>query len=284
MSDPKTIRMLSSSLNERDIRRSVQELCGLAGVTPVSRDSKCWNGSVIFEEHNTCAKVSYAHTTEMGVSDTSKIISRIRKALTDLSTAISRVQAAGLCCNSFTILAKLFDHSTSQNLQSKPIEMWQIKLGLAVALLENIRGLSAPNGDKLDYHQWEEAGVIASHILEPLHRPNKPQQKTIEYTLHMCSLSAQFLCLGFLSYIQAHIGFIQPFFLDSPLSKIFLLGTQSSMDDDHITAELQELTCVGDMTQGPVLTFHLNTQQSPSIDQHESKYDLLACGEDILDT
>ncbi|KAF5513626.1 hypothetical protein CGCF413_v001102 [Colletotrichum fructicola] len=50
-------------------------------------------------------------------------------------------------------------------------------------------------------------------------------------TLHLTSLSIQVLSIGLLSYFQAHIGEIRPFFLDFSLRKLLLLGLKSPLDE-----------------------------------------------------
>ncbi|KAI9732133.1 MAG: hypothetical protein M1834_004229 [Cirrosporium novae-zelandiae] len=45
----------TESTEEIDIGKTVQELCDLAGIKPISRDPKEWNGSIIFEEQNSIA-------------------------------------------------------------------------------------------------------------------------------------------------------------------------------------------------------------------------------------
>lgn len=73
--------------------------------------------------------------------------------------------------------------------------------------------------------------------------------------LNSCALTAQFFCVAFLSYIQAHAGPLDPFFLDTPQRKLSLLGTERTPGGASIVAELFELTCLSGVTQQSVLGF-----------------------------
>ncbi|KAB8219919.1 hypothetical protein BDV33DRAFT_173131 [Aspergillus novoparasiticus] len=76
----------------------------------------------------------------------------------------------------------------------------------------------------------------------------------------------QLISLGFLSYNQAHVGPIQPFFLATP-QRIILL------------------TCIWDMVRGPVLTFKIDQLPTDApYHQDERRFGLLATTEDLLDT
>ncbi|KAI3316759.1 hypothetical protein HD806DRAFT_527633 [Xylariaceae sp. AK1471] len=75
-------------------------------------------------------------------------------------------------------------------------------------------------------------------------------------TTQLQTLAAQFLSLAFLSYSQAHCGPIRPFFLDTPLTRILLVGDQEWTADFH----------------------------GPCIVETRLDLDLLASPEDVLDT
>jgi hypothetical protein len=78
----------------------VQELCGLAGITPTSRDPKEWNGEVKFKDQNSVAIISYAVLKGNGHLDHLLVLHRIITSLERFCTAAGRVQAFGLCCES----------------------------------------------------------------------------------------------------------------------------------------------------------------------------------------
>jgi ankyrin repeat protein len=264
--------------DEQDVQRSIQELCGLAGVTPVSPNREEWNGTVRFKDDNSTAIVSYTVSMSNGHLGISKDLLRVKKALDNFCTAASVVQAKGLCCDSFTVLTKS-QNSSNESLTN--VELWRLELKLAVELTAELDRLLLL--DQVTAPEVCKSRAIADQILEPLAPVvlKDAVVENIDRVIHSCSLAVQFLCLGFLSYIQAHIGPIQPFFLDSPQRKVLLLGNQmSDTRTDVIIAELINLTCVAGMTQGPVFAF--STNHGLSIP--ERKYDLVASAEDLLDT
>jgi len=102
--------------------------------------------------------------------------------------------------------------------------------------------------------------------------------------LHLASLAIQCLCVGFLSYTQAHIGNVQPFFLDSPLSRITLLGMETSTNArPYITVRLAKLRCLAGMTRNPVLVFDTRRPSDGNYDPGQD-FDVRASPEDLLDT
>ena len=110
-------------------------------------------------------------------------------------------------------------------------------------------------------------------------------QFQVAEVLHLCSLAVQFLCLGFLSYTQAHSGAICPFFLDSPQKCIELHGNQDVMENHvQIRVELMDLSCMGDMLKSSVLAFSIQDAQRMTPSPKSYKFDLLASPEDLMDT
>jgi hypothetical protein len=267
---------------EKGIRRAVQELCGIAGVVPVSRDAGKWNGRVKFEEQNSVSIVSYVFPADEDNPDRSRILSRVVSALRRFCIAAGQVQQAGLCCDCFTILGRAAEGLHIGRAEPPQVELWRINFDLAVKLFKVVNSLlvlDAPTRDAT-VTRW----IIATPILEQILPRRTGTFHSIDHILHSCSLAAQFLCLGFLSYCQAHIGSIQPFFLDNPQRKILLQGSQTSQAYGHITAELADLTCVGNMTRKPVLTFCSSRTLSVSAIGDKIRYDLLTSTEDLLDT
>lgn len=255
------------SCGSPNVIRTIQELCGLAGVVPVSRDAEKWIGSVNFQEQNSVAVVSYSPVTANSKSEHSIILSNTINALVGFCCATGQVQAAGLCCESFTILRRP-RHDPYQQSQTIPtIELCRVDFELALRLLEELRRLSAL--DKINAVDTLTMQHIVSQILSPLRQASTEfrPDNDIVHILHSCSLAAQFMCLGFLSYSQAHVGALQPFFLDTPLTKIQLLGNQTTgYQYNRIEYTLATLTCVSNMTRGPVLTFNmLSPSRTPSL-------------------
>lgn len=113
---PHTLRRSTSLYLQT--RRRLEELCGLGGVAPCSRDTSLWNGVVSFHElnktSNKCSMVSYSipGTAQRHCKD------RIADVLENFIAAAAISQIAGLCCDSFTVLV----HETANLLQLESLK------------------------------------------------------------------------------------------------------------------------------------------------------------------
>jgi hypothetical protein len=277
------------------LRRVISELCGLAGVAPISRDLATWNGSVIFENHNSTSYITCSQPGDT-MEDRHLLLSRICSSLQGFCKAAGAVQEAGFCCDSFTVL-----RITTRDFRQDLVEMFRVDLGLASQLQVELQELLLV--DEITPFQCWKSGLIAQKILAILGLDYNPGECVKSYiakrrkaemdkvdevdeVLHFCSLAVQFLCLGFLSYSQAHCRAIQPFFLDTPQGKVVLQGCKKSLDSfPQVTAQLVDLTCMGDMLQDSVLVFSASAKQNME-DYHsgELKFDVFAAPEDLIDT
>ena len=110
-------------------------------------------------------------------------------------------------------------------------------------------------------------------------------ETTPDSDLHYCALATQFLCTAFLSYIRAHVGPTDPFFLDTPQRRMVLLGSQCVPGDFAISAELVEPSYLAEMTQQNMLAFSSGAiNPEMHLEDRVSRYDVLANAEDLLDT
>jgi len=106
--------------------------------------------------------------------------------------------------------------------------------------------------------------------------------QTSESCLNYYSLITQFLILGFASYINAHVGSLHQFFLDTPLSVVKLFGIEDPENQSpSITASLYRLTCLEAMIQKPVFAFREDRVKDYN---RLACYDMLASPEDLVDT
>lgn len=213
-------------------------------------------------------------------------MSRLRNSLGRFCLAAGHAQAAGLCCDSFTILWLPTQHTSQQLPPNSSVEVCRIDFELPLQLLLRLEDLSA-------IHNMSPADVLrvrktASQILRPFVQgiTEVSFHDSVNAGLQICSLATQVVCLGFLSYAQAHAGTIRPFFLDTPLKKIRLLGNLASTDgQDWIEASLYNLTCMGDMIQSQILAFNLMQARIPSLPStKETMYNLCTDAYDLLDT
>ncbi|KAL9098636.1 MAG: hypothetical protein Q9163_005743 [Psora crenata] len=253
-----------------DVRRLVEELCGIGGVAPFSRDVSTWHGSVTFEEQSSVSVITYATDSAVTRQSRNDLLVRISNVLANFLYATSAVQHTGLCCDSFTFLLR------KQNC----LELRRVEFCHALTM-SSIINLALQDNDTETVVQ--QCAQKAEYILRELGMPIS--NMTPNADLHYCALAAQFLCSAFLSYVQAHVGSIDPFFLDKPQRKMVLLGSQLVPEDFAINAELVELTCLAEMTQQPVLAFYLvATSREWGLESGTSRYDVLTNAENCLDT
>ena len=98
---------LSGSLpHHSDVRRLVEELCGIGGVAPSSRDMSAWHGNVTFEEQSSVSVITYDTGSAVIRQSRNNLLGRISKVLANFLYAAAAVQRAGLCCDSFTFLLR----------------------------------------------------------------------------------------------------------------------------------------------------------------------------------
>ena len=252
-----------------DVCRQVEELCGIGGVVPSSKDVSTWHGSVTFEDQSSVSVITYAAASADARQSRNDLMGKISNVLVNFCAAAAAVQSTGLCCDSFTVLLRIQDC----------LELRRIELRHAVKMAFYINKTLQDNTEAA----VQQCVQRAESILQEL-RMTIPET-TPNVDLHYCALAAQFLCTAFLSYLQAHIGSVDPFFLDTPQRKMILLGSQHVPGDFAISAELVELTCLAEMTQQMVLAFSSGTtSREVRLEKGISRYDVLATAEDLLDT
>ena len=254
-----------------EVSRLVEELCGIGGVAPFSKDMSTWDGRVTFEEQSSVSVITYATDSAITLRSRNDLVVRISKVLTNFCTAAAAVQSAGLCCDSFTVLLrKKWDY----------LELRRIEFRHALMMLSNINLALQKKDTEAAIQRCSQS---AKYVLRELRVSITSTTSNVD--LDYCALAAQFLCSAFLSYVQAHVGPIDPFFLDKPLQKMVLLGSQRVPRDYAIYAGLVELTCLAEMTQQPVFAFSSRaTSQEAGLESGTSRYDVLTSPEDCLDT
>jgi hypothetical protein len=183
------------SAQEQTIR-TVQELCGIGGIAPTSPDRSKWNGFAKFEDDHTLVSVSYTIPGEPEFEATTRILQSVVRTLRGVYNAVSKVQRAGLMCESFTVLCGSSNPSETTN-----VELYRINLAQISDFKEDLVSFLKNTDTRKIPLLIKEAQRILSlfHFI------------SLEATVHLCSLVTQFICLGFLSYTQAHSGSIQPF-------------------------------------------------------------------------
>ena len=276
---PRLIAEDEADLAEMDsIKCHVATSCGLAGVVPVLNDRQGWIDAVAFDgDDSAVASVAYglhlSHTTSI-IQD---CLLRVLRRLVDI---VSWLQQNGLCCNSFTIL-KL-------SAEIGRVELIQVPFSLISLLVDKVSYLRSSERDR---ETIDSALKIAQEILDMVYGVEREGKTLLSLetldlesaeraTVHNCALATQSLCLGLLSYSNAHAGPIKPFFLSRALKRVQLLGIETRVPNkQYLSADLVELTCFGQMIGNAVVAF--TCTETPA---HTPKYDLLASPEDLIDT
>jgi hypothetical protein len=250
----------SQGKQDRDVRRSIEELCGLGGVSP-SRDASRWNGMVQFKEQNSVALLSHSLVipSQNGIGD---VVSRLVRVAEGFLTAARTVQNAGFCCDSYTILRH---SSTYESGLSSQIQLVRVEFSSALRILELLESFAKLHKDGADLHlglrELQDASWrILGRAIPSFHGISEHSTDVLRHSLHISSLAIQFLCVSFLSYRQAHTGSLGPFFLDTPLGRVVLLSVETvATANIHITANLVQLSYLDDIAQGPALVFNVST-------------------------
>jgi hypothetical protein len=84
---------------------AIQELCGIAGVTPFSRNEEHWNGSLTQDDDNQTTRITYVVPvgTHPGVG-TAAVLTRSLVTLKRLALAARYLQQAEGCCHSLSVI------------------------------------------------------------------------------------------------------------------------------------------------------------------------------------
>lgn len=247
----------SPTLDSAEIGQRVAASCGLGGIDSVKALS---DGALAFGR----ALFNVAGTGELHATITYIHWSFMAKVLRQLSSVAGWLQQNQLCCSSFTVLARS-DLLDTVELVAIPFEKLQ----------ELQRAVSS------GYIELRTAHRYAVDILNLL--PGRKLNDVSEghsQAINCIALTTQVLALGILSYSNAHIGPLQPFYLERSLANITLAGTGYG-SEKPITVDLANLACMGKMLGEPVMVFGWGPGLKwGSVDA----YKLLASPEDLVDT
>jgi hypothetical protein len=265
----------------------IEELCGLGGVVPTSRDLGKWNGTVGFKKKDSVVLVSHC-SSNPGLNRLRGVASRLGSMAERLTAAVCLFQDAGCCCDSFTILTATENRHDNSRFQIRLRRIALSSIAQFLRLCQDVcANLEADNKDLAHPQLMDLSGCSSSllSIVLPNADLGTPQARADPTwtALHLASLAIQVLCVGLLSYSQAHIGGVRPFFLDTAVREMLLLGLEAAPGSNVcVRAHLAHLTCLAGMTKDQVMVFC-----SPTASDHldsASKFDICASLEDILDT
>lgn len=258
------VDLTDDGFNE-EARNQIEQLVGIGGVSvEVDGTPHVLFGSIRFLDDNATAIV-HAVSTEV----------YLNKIVNQLEAAIALQQRVGGCCDSFTFFSKG---------DSRTAILHRISFRIIPRLREFVDSLKA-----------YPSTLHHERFLRDVFSWAWPEE-TLNYmakrfsTQRLFYLAVQFLLLAFASYTRAHYAPLRPYFLDTGLSRIALLGVQGSEQvkgEPFIRAQATDLTCFGNMLNQTVFVFEGCQNESGSYfpaHQKAVKLDILACAEDIVDT
>ncbi|KAL1393842.1 hypothetical protein HDK64DRAFT_249698 [Phyllosticta capitalensis] len=261
-----TVSKESTRSEQHDVKNLVEGLCGLGGVAPLSRDKSKWTGTVHFDHD--LARVSYSTEVEWTQSN---LDSGLKESFRRLAKSLDNIH------RSWPLLRRLFD--TGSPIRDQPLQKkrkhQELRVGSNTILMDHQIPSCIVSRFKLGFTQRKSHGVGFP--------ASQPEDDFIYRKYHVPSyfsdacLAVQILATGLLSYLQAHVSPLIPFFLDRDIRGVVLTG--SGLPGKSIALRPLRMTCMDEMLQSEVLVFqHASTEAS------EERYNLLATPEDLLDT
>lgn len=257
----------------KEVKQALEELCGVAGIAPRSRDLSDWPGTAAFRENDDNSVEIRYHSAGRERTD---ILASVFDILDRIRVAIGMLQSLKLMCSSFTVLA------IPPPDEGKDVATMVHLVPISIDLIWSLRTCVHPINRDASY-ALNFTPKQAIRKVFGWHRAVRSKVDAMD-DVYALALAVQMLTVGFLSYSQAHIGPLQPFFLDRPLHRIDLLGIER--DDEqgklsYVTVSLVEPSCIGGMTRGPVMAFHFSDTE---VGGSSRKYDVCSKPVDILDT
>ncbi|SMQ48207.1 unnamed protein product [Zymoseptoria tritici ST99CH_3D7] len=278
---PKNITSSESRASRPDTHGTIATLCGLAGIVPPPKRRFSWDGDIRFQ-CDSIALVSYLSDS----ASLQTIWTRTQYALKGISAAFAELQQAGLCCDSFTLIRQTPKSQILVDGRRLFVELYSIQSRTILEFLDLVETTPDLSDDFAVRCCAHHASTILPDTLSGLRLSKGKSISTasVERCVHLCALAVQVLCLGLVSYCQAHTGAVELFFLQHKLTEIQLFGSRPiASTGPRLRARLQDLTCFGSMLRGPVLVFGFARELTLD-DDLLTKYDLLASPQDIIDT
>lgn len=272
-------------LPQETIRRMIAEMCGLASVIPISSAVSEWNGQVVFWPHDpSTVEVSYqpvqSSDGRLAFVDT---IKRVQTIVDGVMCLLGWLQEAGLCCNTFTILVRPQQHELVE-----AVSVLFASLRDLQTTLENL--VVRPQSRALLVHTLQAATEILKLFCsldnlsvagnDPKAGPQEAQ-KLQNHVLDCCALVVRSICLGMLAYINAHVGNLQPLFLEPELAVVHLHGMEGAFSKAFSLRLCSvELGHIGAMLGDAVMVFMCRDFTI----EEGMKHELLISPEDLMDT
>jgi len=267
------------------IKRKISELCGLGGIIPTPGDRTVWVENAIVQSPARSATISYGFVSPSSWEQ-NPIPAWSREVLRNCLDALDRfvklfrwLQSHGLVRNHLVIF--------SVNALNQ-VEAVQVSLDLIEDLEFVVRNITDTREAVYPAHLVRQLSATCVDILRLIHLSNEVPPEDLMQVVDICALTTQALCIAILSFSQAHIGRINPFFLEHSLSEVILEGAYRSFlrmfhgndtttDGRMLYFQVVNLTCAGDMLDSEVMVF------SQRFVSRDARFDLSIAPEDLLD-
>lgn len=268
------------------LKKTLETKCGLGGIVPWKPQKL--DGHVSFRDDYCTASISYADSQRTKATSRSTLLSRVKRVLSDFLMAAEHLDSADFGSHHFTVVLKPPPASADYE-GANSAELIRIDLNEVVALHRKLD--VSKFSETVGKSELSQSYDSVKNILRPLFQgePQFPADPDADFILHLCCLAAQFLCVGLLSFHQAHIGPLMPFFINRPQKQLILRGSHTSGYKGYwcIMAELTNLTCLGDIIGKPVLSFQLirewpEDEEYPDPMAIRQQHDLTTTVDDLL--
>jgi hypothetical protein len=278
------------------LRRSVANCCGLAGIFPPD--------SPMFEYGYARFKTYSGSTVQIGfgVSDMewidlsalpavhADLVHQIWVATRCACSAVRVLQDSGFCCDRLTMLVP------NQERPADAVDMCPIHLKDADKYAKDLQNLwnemQIRKRWSIPLESLRVCVASAMVILKPLALDDsklrdKTSQDEASQLLNICALTTQLLSFILLSYSQAHVGDLWPFFLREPLQDVILLGCRVGAGSGFVVlVSYHQLACMGDLLGDKIIVMQaieISSYASRLLGSRQGLV-LVASIEDIIDS
>ena len=252
-----------------EIKRTISELCGLGGIIPTPDNRALWGKNAhVWPSPDRCATVFYGSVSEAGENPrwVRGILDQCLDALDRLIKLFRWLRLSDSVCEHLVIFNINRQHQ---------VEAVRVPFTLVTKLRHYVVQTNVSSADGSLEENVKALNALTEDILRLISDP-RGADGTLVSAVENCAIVVQALCLAMLSFGQAHIGEIDPFFLEHSLSRVIIRGTPGNTSSS-IYFQLATLTCAGDMIDSKVMAFARQQVKSDDI------FDLCITPDDLLD-
>ncbi|KAF4550005.1 Hypothetical protein D9617_19g103100 [Elsinoe fawcettii] len=237
----------------------VSQLCGLAGIVP-ERERHAWKSCAHFSNEMTSVEIDYNDNSGSDSENAIAALARARGAMSSLQSAVALSQQQGWCCDTFSFMTPDSSEDTRELLSLRRLDV--------TFIAEHFEALSSLHASASELHllstnhlrrAMESSQAVLGLFSDQQKVDSEYQELSAFVVVDMVSLTTQFLCLSFLSYVFAHASPLNLVYLDTLQDSILLCGATMGPSAGRFRIKVGSagLACLRAMTAGPVLAFSL---------------------------